>query len=259
MINRTTAAFRASVRKFFVKFPKPFFWTFTFKQQLPIPVARERWKKFCDALLHYGRLSDGTQTIVGIRVFELHPGGHGLHIHCLINRRIPILTVRRLAETWGFWWIDVVPAHSGEGAAEYLGKYLSKSARPEALKGARLWASWGKWGHSRCKDMVLQSECCEAFKQRRKLVQAEHKCNQLLGIPSRLETNLETFVHAQCHVIKVMQGKSRPLLPGMWFFIEMEKEIPKTWDDWDGEWSELSESHYKRNPRPQWAKTVAIA
>jgi hypothetical protein len=65
------------------------FWTFTFKKTLPLDVARKFWSL---ALTHlrkqFGR------RLIGLRAFELHPMGHGLHVHMVTPEYIRLEHVR---------------------------------------------------------------------------------------------------------------------------------------------------------------------
>jgi len=214
-MSKSAMAFRFSCVAFFESTKSAYFWTFTFKNRHSIPEACERWSKFANALAKYGR-QNGKDTIYGLRVFELHPGGHGLHIHALFNRRISIHAVRRRAEEYGFWWIDVrkVTAKTAEGdvlLSEYLSKYLAKSARPPELKGRRIWAAIGKWEHSKCGNMVLESEFTAAFKLRRNMIEQEKELCERVGVPYRLESNLETMAWASWYYNGVRAGHASGL------------------------------------------------
>jgi len=79
-------------------------------------------------------------NIAGVRVFEVHPGGHGLHVHFLCNRFVPARLVWGLSRKHGLGRVDVVRADAGISA--YLSKYLCKTG-PRLAKGLRRWAAFG--------------------------------------------------------------------------------------------------------------------
>jgi len=68
-----------------------------------------------------------------VRVLELHPGGHGWHIHAAVSRYVP---KAELAALWGRGFVDVRRLRSGSGpasredarrAARYVAKYVAKA------------------------------------------------------------------------------------------------------------------------------------
>lgn len=275
MFSRSQMAFRFACQKLFEisDDQRPYFWTFTFREKLAVKTAIARWSEFVRSLWKMGQhLHTKEQTIIGLRVFELHPGGHGLHIHALLNRRVDIRMIRRRAERYGFFWIQVKRCNEGEGMADYLGKYLSKQNRPEDLKGVRLWQAIGQWGQSKCKDIEIISEFSEAYRARRKYVEAEnsavikerkqqvvnqraheegyHKVNTCL----RKESEFESMMYARAYVAGVRCGKLPPLKKTHWHFWFFEEQVQPEhdWHDWDGIWSNLEES--VRSPKKRLRK-----
>lgn len=69
-----------------------------------------------------------------VRVLELHPSGHGLHVHAGLSRGFPDeRRTRALARLWGHGFVDVRKIRSKRGghedaraAARYLAKYATK-------------------------------------------------------------------------------------------------------------------------------------
>jgi len=110
------------------------FWTFTFKEVTTPEAGAKIWDRLRRRLVRQwpeARL---------VRVFELHPGGHGLHVHAATPDWLSIRTMLRHAKAAGFGRIHVCKWKSdgtGPEAGDYLGKYLTK-ARPECLKRKRL-------------------------------------------------------------------------------------------------------------------------
>jgi len=113
-----------------------FLWTFTFKKAMPDWAVGSATHLLIRDLqrLHAGNVG-------GLRVYEVHPGGHGLHVHVLLNRRVNVHEVRRLAKRHGLGRIHVTPC-KGRSAADYLTKYLTKDAA-KLHKGVRRWAAFG--------------------------------------------------------------------------------------------------------------------
>jgi hypothetical protein len=126
-----------------------YLWTFTFKELLAVKETRKRWNHLLTLLLREW------PSVQGLRVFELHPEGHGLHVHLVTNRFIDVNHARKLAirAGWGRIHVRRMPSeHSG-----YLAKYLSKE-RPECLYRWRLWAGFGKnWEWTKVKDVIRET------------------------------------------------------------------------------------------------------
>lgn len=120
----------------FQRFPKVYFWTFTFVK------VHEDWKY---PLLWNGFMKDVYHffggTVCGLRVIEIHPGqySHGLHYHALLSRRIAIQIMKRLGKRHGMGRISVSTANIE--AAHYLAKYLTKENG--LSKGMRQWGTIG--------------------------------------------------------------------------------------------------------------------
>lgn len=113
----------------------PHLWTFTFPVVLVPRDAAKRWSLLQRDLVR-------SLGMYGVRVFEPHPGGHGLHVHLVVSGRYEVNAVRPLALKHGFGRINVIRcAHP-----EYVAKYLTKSHREDgwSWRGLRLWAAIGK-------------------------------------------------------------------------------------------------------------------
>lgn len=130
-----------------------FFWTFTLRECLPVLEARKAWNK---ALTYIRR---ALPDFCGVRVFELHPGGHGLHVHVVTNSRFAVQVIRKALKRtgWGRIHVKRIKRSKRKNLAAYLAKYLGKAGRPRCLKGWRLWAPFGPWQHCRCKDVEWDS------------------------------------------------------------------------------------------------------
>ena len=138
-----------------------YFWTFTFKECLDLEVATKLWSKLLSTLRMTGH------RMFGVRRFELHPNGHGLHVHCLLDARLDVNKIRPIAQKIGFGRIHVVRLglKAFEKTKEYLIKYLSKEDREPCMKGKRLWATCGKFKGVRVNRIEVISPFVSFFKK----------------------------------------------------------------------------------------------
>jgi len=244
-MTRSKMALRFAVRALFSKSERPYFWTFTTRECVAVTVALEMWNRLQKSLYEYGKHpKTGEQTIIGLRCFELHPGGHGVHVHCLLNRRLNIHAVRRRCRQFGFGWIHVVRVRNEDQAdkiADYMGKYMSKEERPECFKGRRLWAAIGKWGATRCKDIEIESEFIAAYRARRLVIAAEAAVARIERRAYRIEHSLETMAYAKHHCWMVKTGQREGLTDCITDVSEPSEpvEVTMNWKDWDAAFNEL--------------------
>ncbi len=136
-----------------------YFWTFTFAEVLDVAEGRRRWSEFLRKLRK--RKKRQGLDFQGLRVFELHPGGHGLHIHVLTHCFLRVNEVRALWQSCGGGRVHVLPIAADR--AGYAGKYLRKSGRPDCLKGVRMWAAFGGMEHTKVKDVEIESSWTRAY------------------------------------------------------------------------------------------------
>lgn len=101
-------------------------------------------------------------TVVGLRVWEVHPSefSHGLHCHALLNRRLNIHIVKRLAKKHGLGRCHVKKAD--EGAMFYLAKYLTKEN--QLSKGMRQWGTIGGMPSIKVNNIVVESDMTKNFR-----------------------------------------------------------------------------------------------
>lgn len=131
-------ACQASIKRLVSGGSSCYLWTLTVPEDgLPVREVSRRWHSFSVELVREFHVS-------GVRVFELHPGGHGWHIHFVVpsGNRLPVRRVREISTRLGFGRIHVkrIPAE----AAVYIAKYLGKGFnRGELGKGVRLWSPFG--------------------------------------------------------------------------------------------------------------------
>ena len=86
-----------------------YFWTSTFVKVLTVKEASKRWSAFSKELVR-------ELKVYGLRVYELHDE-HGLHVHWLADRFLPVHIVRAIAERHGFGRIHV--KRCGKWVADY--------------------------------------------------------------------------------------------------------------------------------------------
>lgn len=154
METRSQTAFRWTVEGLFQRNESVYLWTLTMAEQIPgwwVPNTFDIFKR---------GLLDFIGKFEGVRVFEWHVN-HGIHIHMLINRRVPVGVVRRIGKRYGFGRVHVVKAD--ENAARYLGKYLCKDAGRLWPYG-RQWASLGGRG-VRVRDVQIETTNGKQYRQ----------------------------------------------------------------------------------------------
>lgn len=128
------------------------FWTFTFKKAKNAQEASAAWAK----LLR--KLKKEVPNFGGVRVYEMHPGGHGVHIHVVIPSYVNVGLVRKYAEPFGFGRVHVAALNGNpEQVARYLAKYLAKGKRSGEFFRKRVWACVGAYEGVRCKDIEVRT------------------------------------------------------------------------------------------------------
>lgn len=155
------------------RFPSDIYlWTFTWRKPTLPKDGAKKWGNF----LHgKSRRGGGFRAAFpfenGVRVFELHPGAdrfepdlsHGLHVHALFIKRLPVDIMRAIWEREGDGGrihVKKIPREK----AMYVGKYLSK-ARDEILDGVRLWAGFGPDHEaSKVKDIQVNSKWTQTYR-----------------------------------------------------------------------------------------------
>ena len=99
----------------------------------------------------------------GIRVFQLHPRGHGLHVHVLTGQWYAVGVVRKMWSRVGGGRIDVtiIPI----SCRDYLsGDIVKQRERPAAFRGVRMWQTFGGFRGCLCKDVVITGKYTECFR-----------------------------------------------------------------------------------------------
>lgn len=168
-MTKSKAAFLLSVRHLFAQKRRVYFWTFTFRGVEDDTHAFKCWNHLATLLRRKWKDDLG---VPGVRVVEVHPGGHGLHFHLLVARRLSVDEVRRLAIRSGFGRIHVQKARQNHG--EYMAKYLAKS--DDGLKrGCRRWGNFGSFKGTAVKDIVIESTLAENCRRVRRVIEGNGK------------------------------------------------------------------------------------
>lgn len=145
----------------------PHMWTFTFPQNYGVKVSACMWSKLAKQLAkpRSSRRGCGGLGMYGVRVFELHPGGHGLHIHVVVEGRYDVREVRSISKRFGFGRIHV----QAVADPSYVAKYLNKQNRERKLRGMRLWQWFGgrntTMKANKVADVVTTSPTHETFQE----------------------------------------------------------------------------------------------
>lgn len=150
-VTKSKAAFLMSADRMFEIFPKVYFWTFTWPTPMPDWRYGQSWNSFVKKMQWFFG-----NTVAGLRVWEIHPAfySHGLHCHALINRRLNIHLVRRLAKRAGMGHCWVVRANPD--TKFYLAKYMTKENG--LTEGMRQWGTIGGFKQVKKNSIVVESD-----------------------------------------------------------------------------------------------------
>lgn len=189
MSSKSAAALEFSIERLGAEGEWLYLWTFTFADQIPAVIAASRWSSLNRDLVR-------TVGFEGVRVFELHPGGHGLHVHCVVKSRHDVRTVRKYANRHGFGRINVKAIPSDRAA--YVAKYLWKSKRAEVLRGRRLWAGIG-FDANKVRDIIVDSPLTRKVKEISVIA-----VRRFLSIPDDQELTGSRLAWAKLQLARVM-------------------------------------------------------
>ena len=122
------------------------FVTATLPESDPDPrTISRRWAYFVHELR---RVLPGLRVI---RVLQKHPGGHGWHVHALMDRYVSSHLLLHYADTAGLGRLDfqMVSRQKRENVIGYVSRYVSRDLRKRdpSAKGARMLTAAG---HLRC-------------------------------------------------------------------------------------------------------------
>jgi hypothetical protein len=109
-------------------------------------VISYRWTQFIKRLQRFY-----FPTLRTIRVLQKHPGGHGWHVHALLDRFIPHSILLRVAKECGLGRIDfqMVSRQRRQDVIQYVCRYVTRDLRKrdKSLRHVRLLTAAG---HLRC-------------------------------------------------------------------------------------------------------------
>jgi len=164
-------AFRWSCERLFEYNEKVYLWTFTMEKAMPSWWVGPTWHRLLrDVENYYGKFQ-------GVRVFEWHKT-HGLHVHVLLNVRVSVHVIRRMAKRYGFGRIHVCVAAHNSG--RYLAKYLGKD-RGRIPYSGRAWQSIGGRG-VRCRHIQRRSTRSDWIRGRMKHLKDRHGISQFSAL-----------------------------------------------------------------------------
>lgn len=103
------------------------FFTLTTPDVVDIYEIRKRWRK----VRHY--LVEKYSGAKYVMNYEIHPGGHGWHIHTVWNRFIPLRVVFDKLRAFGFGRVDIQRVNH-KGVSDYLTKHALKAYRGVSRK-----------------------------------------------------------------------------------------------------------------------------
>jgi len=161
-LNRSALAFWYSLLDL-VQHDTCYFWTLTAKEFVP-----DSWfGNMHSAFMKYMRDAAREGTIHewwgGVRVFEPHPGGHGLHSHLVLRNRMPWSVVKACAEKAGLGRLNVHPDKVELPLIRYLCKYLMKSG--SNMSGVRRWATVGTYEGVGKRDVIYSGKRADRIKE----------------------------------------------------------------------------------------------
>lgn len=160
-----------------------YMWTLTFKKVYPDSWCGNMHRRLVSLLaLDSKRGHLGNVPFAGVRVSEVHPGGHGIHFHWIVAGRLPLSRVRERARQCGFGFVFIARDERGRfrkvdaGAAGYVAKYLGKG---DKLRGVRSWACIGDYDGTKTKDIEFDSQQNRVFRE-------AYRTAKLAGAPPSL-------------------------------------------------------------------------
>lgn len=143
MFTKSSVAFSFSANRPMMRY----FWTFTTRVPVWGKQIGYEWNKLLS------RMRKAKIPLRGVRVFELHPGGHGFHVHALTTEYVNVKLLRKaLPRPWGRVQVEPI---SGNATA-YLSKYLAKKDQGIG-RGRRRWACFGGYAGTKVSDVEAPS------------------------------------------------------------------------------------------------------
>lgn len=142
-------------------FDKVKFFTLTTPDVVSLEEIRKRWRRF----RHY--LVEKLGKVKYVMNYELHPKGHGWHIHILINRFVNLRDndIRGAIIRCGFGRVDISSAKDCFSLSEYVSKHCIKSYKTSFDNVKRLRLVNCSRGLFRLSDYDYKSEFLEDIRK----------------------------------------------------------------------------------------------
>jgi len=161
--TRAQAACFLSIVKLIREHPgDAWLWTLTFAEVMPTHYAANMHRNLIKEIAYAQKDGAWPKWWGGVKVAELHPGGHGVHFHWVLAKRVPIDKLLELGHKCGFGIINVHPEPCTEKVATYLAKYLTKG---HAIPGMKQWGGIGNFEHCKVADCEMTSNSIDTFKK----------------------------------------------------------------------------------------------
>jgi len=146
-----------------------YLWTFTMAKVYPDAwfgnMHRSLTRNVSDAAKRQYKSSTGgtiPKSWGGVRVFEVHPRGHGLHAHWVMNGYMDWHIMQQCAIKAGFGKVvHVDPKPVSLATAYYLACYLTKN---DKIHGCRQWANIGNYEGVGKRDITQDSARIQLIK-----------------------------------------------------------------------------------------------
>lgn len=133
----------------------------------------QRWRQLCNS--RYWR----SLKLMYVQVVEWHPGGHGYHIHVVIDKWVSIKALRYHTKLFGFGRIHILRCDDQkvQKLSYYLAKYLSKY-QSECKCAKRTRFTNVSRGLTRLSDIEYQDPCLDFTRSVISLLPADYTCSR---------------------------------------------------------------------------------
>jgi hypothetical protein len=158
LMSKAEFAFQETAKIMFERGPV-YFWTFTFAD------VKDDWKYG----YHWDRFNTHLRNfywgnVGGVRVVEPHEE-HGLHFHVLVNRRMNIHWIKRIAGRAGMGHVWVKKCD--RGTIPYMAMYLKKTWNEDnpLHDGVRRWSPFGNIRSVKMRNVQMCSPFMDKFRE----------------------------------------------------------------------------------------------
>jgi len=214
-LNRSALAFWYSLIDL-VEHDTCYFWTVTAKTLVPDSWFGNMHALFIREMHNASRRGEIHEWWGGLRVFEPHPGGHGLHSHLVLRNRMPWKVVKSCAEKAGLGRVNVHPQRVELPLVRYLCKYLMKGGKEMA--GVRRWRCVGTYEGCKKNDIVFSGTRADRIKQLAAI-------NRVKGMHRFPAYNLAVQQYEQETKDALWGVKGKPAKPENFYKLDNSREI----------------------------------